>query len=244
MVAAWYREGEMALSVLSACADLRNLKICMLSLFCIGLEACRLFNSVGEKDSIAWTALLTGYVKLKQYRAVFELLSKFIVKEAVVHDALILVSVLGHVHSKIGFEMDMKMIKVGHNIATHGRILPISSSRKFNSQCVQFSQSHPRKAEAVLILVTKLNQCIENFDPKRHALEYAIGAEIEALNKDQVEAREILLLVQFGDARSNLQVGPRISGVKRQLKYSVLIGHLKRADSIPCIALILYSFLN
>ncbi|XP_034681277.1 putative pentatricopeptide repeat-containing protein At3g18840 isoform X2 [Vitis riparia] len=58
-------------------------------------EARRLFDSLTEKSSIIWTALFTGYVKSQQCEAVFELLSEFRVKEAMVPDALILISVLG-----------------------------------------------------------------------------------------------------------------------------------------------------
>ena len=88
-------------------------------------EARRLFDSLTEKSSIVWTALFTGYVKSQQCEAVFELLSEFRVKEAMVPDALILISVLGacaiqaalnpgkQIHAyvlRIGIELDEKLV--------------------------------------------------------------------------------------------------------------------------------------
>jgi len=56
------------------------------------VEACRLFDSLEEKNSIVWAALFSGYVKLKQCEAFFELLREYIAKEAAIPDALILIS--------------------------------------------------------------------------------------------------------------------------------------------------------
>ncbi|KAF9675949.1 hypothetical protein SADUNF_Sadunf09G0087200 [Salix dunnii] len=58
-----------------------------------------------------------------------------------------------------------------------------------------------------ILLLTFLSSCadLRNLEGKRHALENAIRAEIEALNKGQVEARERLLL-QYGDAWRNHQI--------------------------------------
>ncbi|XP_057963825.1 putative pentatricopeptide repeat-containing protein At3g18840 [Malania oleifera] len=89
------------------------------------VEARRLFDSLEEKNSVVWTALFSGYVKLKQCEAVFELLSEFRAKEAVVPDALIVISAIGacaiqaaldsgkQIHSyilRMGIEMDDKLV--------------------------------------------------------------------------------------------------------------------------------------
>ncbi|KAL4038012.1 hypothetical protein IC575_001615 [Cucumis melo] len=57
-------------------------------------EARKLFDSLDEKNSVVWTALFFGYVKLQQCEAVFELLSEYR-KEAKVPDVLILISIIG-----------------------------------------------------------------------------------------------------------------------------------------------------
>jgi len=88
------------------------------------VEACRLFDSLEEKNSIVWAALFGGYVKLNQCEAIFELLCLYIAKEAAIPDALILVSAIsvcafqaalgpgkqihGYVY-RMGIEMDIKM---------------------------------------------------------------------------------------------------------------------------------------
>ncbi|KAJ6906018.1 hypothetical protein NC652_023693 [Populus alba x Populus x berolinensis] len=105
----------LLLNFLSVCADLRNLKIGKIkTMLVLEYEVCRVI-------ALQWTG---------GPRSFFELLSKFIAKEAVIPDALILVSVLGasafHVqaalgpgtqaHScvfRIGVQMDIKMMKVG-----------------------------------------------------------------------------------------------------------------------------------
>ncbi|KAJ6345959.1 hypothetical protein OIU78_008590 [Salix suchowensis] len=58
------------------------------------MEACRLFDSLEEKNYIVWAALFSGYVKLDRSEAIFELLSLYIATEAAIPDALILVSAL------------------------------------------------------------------------------------------------------------------------------------------------------
>ncbi|XP_038887152.1 putative pentatricopeptide repeat-containing protein At3g18840 [Benincasa hispida] len=57
-------------------------------------EARKLFDSLDEKNSVVWTALFSGYVKLQQCEAVFELLTEYR-KEATVPDVLILLSIIG-----------------------------------------------------------------------------------------------------------------------------------------------------
>ncbi|KAF8377947.1 hypothetical protein HHK36_031336 [Tetracentron sinense] len=59
------------------------------------VEARRLFDSLAEKNFVVWTALFSGYVKFRQCEAVFELLRELKSKEAVISDALIVISVLG-----------------------------------------------------------------------------------------------------------------------------------------------------
>lgn len=58
------------------------------------VEARRLFDSLAEKNSVVWTALFSGYLKLQQCEQVFELLREFKEKEKTVPDALILVNVI------------------------------------------------------------------------------------------------------------------------------------------------------
>lgn len=58
------------------------------------VEARKLFDSLDEKNSVVWTALFSGYVKLQQCEAVFELLGEYW-KEATVPDVLILVTIIG-----------------------------------------------------------------------------------------------------------------------------------------------------
>ncbi|XP_020534348.1 putative pentatricopeptide repeat-containing protein At3g18840 isoform X2 [Jatropha curcas] len=59
------------------------------------VEARRLFDSLTEKNAIVWTALFSGYLRLQQCEAVFELFNEYRAKEIVVPDGLILVSLLG-----------------------------------------------------------------------------------------------------------------------------------------------------
>lgn len=59
------------------------------------VKARKLFDSLDEKNAIIWTALFTGYVKLQQCEAVFELFTEFRSKELTVPDDLIIVSLLG-----------------------------------------------------------------------------------------------------------------------------------------------------
>jgi pentatricopeptide repeat protein len=87
------------------------------------VEACRLFDSLEEKNSIVWAALFSGYVKLKQCEAFFDLLREYIAKEAAIPDALILINAFNvcafqaalgpgkQIHGyvfRMGIEMDMK----------------------------------------------------------------------------------------------------------------------------------------
>ncbi|XP_043709343.1 putative pentatricopeptide repeat-containing protein At3g18840 [Telopea speciosissima] len=58
------------------------------------LEARRLFDSLAEKNPVVWTALFSGYLRIRQCEPVFELLREFLEKEKHVPDALILVSVI------------------------------------------------------------------------------------------------------------------------------------------------------
>ncbi|KAG4386766.1 hypothetical protein AAZX31_11G119100 [Glycine max] len=58
-------------------------------------EAQRLFDSLLERNSVVWTALCSGYVKSQQCEAVFKLFREFRTKEALVPDAMIIVSILG-----------------------------------------------------------------------------------------------------------------------------------------------------
>ncbi|CAL1408618.1 unnamed protein product [Linum trigynum] len=89
------------------------------------VQARKLFDSLIEKNAIAWASLFSGYVKTQQCGAVFDLLTEFREKEATGPDRLILVSVLGacalqasllsgkQVHAfalRTGTEMDAKMI--------------------------------------------------------------------------------------------------------------------------------------
>ncbi|KAJ0009765.1 hypothetical protein Pint_34591 [Pistacia integerrima] len=88
------------------------------------VEARRFFDSLAEKDVVVWTALFSGYVKARQYEAVFELFSD-LSKETMVSEPLILVSVLRacvlqaalnpgmEIHAymlKMGLGMDKKLI--------------------------------------------------------------------------------------------------------------------------------------
>ncbi|KAJ0076987.1 hypothetical protein Patl1_36347 [Pistacia atlantica] len=88
------------------------------------VEARRFFDSLAEKNVVVWTALFSGYVKARQYEAVFELFSD-LSKEAMVSEPLILVSVLRacalqsalnpgmEIHAymlKMGLGMDKKLI--------------------------------------------------------------------------------------------------------------------------------------
>lgn len=87
-------------------------------------EARELFDSLDEKNSVVWTALFSGYVKLQQCEEVFELLSEYR-KEATVPDVLILVSIIGacaiqaalapgkQIHGYVlraGVELDTKLV--------------------------------------------------------------------------------------------------------------------------------------
>lgn len=58
-------------------------------------EAQRLFDSLLERNSVVWTALCSGYVKSQQCEAVFKLFRECRTKEALVPDAMIIISVLG-----------------------------------------------------------------------------------------------------------------------------------------------------
>ncbi|XP_027356212.1 putative pentatricopeptide repeat-containing protein At3g18840 [Abrus precatorius] len=58
-------------------------------------EAQRLFDSLSERNIVVWTALCSGYVKSQQCEAVFKLFREFRTKEALVPDAMIIISVLG-----------------------------------------------------------------------------------------------------------------------------------------------------
>ncbi|XP_058086375.1 putative pentatricopeptide repeat-containing protein At3g18840 [Magnolia sinica] len=59
------------------------------------VEARRLFDSLGEKNSVVWTALFSGYVRHGQCDAVYDLFREFERRETGVPDPLILVHVLG-----------------------------------------------------------------------------------------------------------------------------------------------------
>ncbi|KAF9625210.1 hypothetical protein IFM89_020767 [Coptis chinensis] len=59
------------------------------------VEARRLFDSLKEKNSVVWTALFSGYVRLRNCDAVFELFLDFNTNKIQVPDALILINVLG-----------------------------------------------------------------------------------------------------------------------------------------------------
>lgn len=60
------------------------------------VEARRLFDSLAERNSVVWTALFSGYSKLQQCEAVFELFNEYIEsQETIVADPLIITSVLG-----------------------------------------------------------------------------------------------------------------------------------------------------
>ncbi|XP_061359708.1 putative pentatricopeptide repeat-containing protein At3g18840 [Gastrolobium bilobum] len=58
-------------------------------------EAQRLFDSLSERNSVVWTALCSGYVKSQQCEAVFKLFREYRTTEALVPDAMIIISVLG-----------------------------------------------------------------------------------------------------------------------------------------------------
>ncbi|KAK9120454.1 hypothetical protein Syun_018071 [Stephania yunnanensis] len=88
------------------------------------VDARKLFDSLKEKNSVAWTALFSGYVGLQQCEAVFELYREFCVSEATVPDVPIFMNLLGacsiqaslnhgkQVHSHIlrmGIEIDKKL---------------------------------------------------------------------------------------------------------------------------------------
>ncbi|KAK7264333.1 hypothetical protein RJT34_31940 [Clitoria ternatea] len=57
-------------------------------------EAQRLFDSLVERNSVVWTALCSGYVKSQQCQTVFKLFREFVAKEALVPDAMIIITVL------------------------------------------------------------------------------------------------------------------------------------------------------
>lgn len=58
-------------------------------------EARKLFDSLAEKNMVVWTALFSGYVKMQQCEAVFELVREFRAKEVIIlPDAVMLISVL------------------------------------------------------------------------------------------------------------------------------------------------------
>uniref|UniRef100_A0A7N0T1Z1 Pentatricopeptide repeat-containing protein n=1 Tax=Kalanchoe fedtschenkoi TaxID=63787 RepID=A0A7N0T1Z1_KALFE len=57
-------------------------------------EARRLFDSLVDKSSVAWTALFSGYLKSEQYEGLFELVREFIATEASACDALMLINFL------------------------------------------------------------------------------------------------------------------------------------------------------
>ncbi|KAJ0010533.1 hypothetical protein Pint_34589 [Pistacia integerrima] len=139
--------GRTFASVLKACSGLRSLKCgkevhaCVLKnglisnpfitsgIFdvyykCNMVEARRFFDSLAEKNVVVVTALFSGYVKARQYEAVFELFSD-LSKETMVSEPLILVSVLRacvlqaalnpgmEIHAymlKMGLGMDKKLI--------------------------------------------------------------------------------------------------------------------------------------
>lgn len=91
-------------------------------------EAQRLFDSLTEKNSVVWTAIISGYVKTQQCETVFKLFREYITKttnEALVPDDLVIISVLGacaiqaaltlgkqiHAHIlRIGFKMNGKLL--------------------------------------------------------------------------------------------------------------------------------------
>ncbi|KAI4295549.1 hypothetical protein L6164_035586 [Bauhinia variegata] len=58
-------------------------------------EARRHFDSLTKRNSVVWTALFSGYTKSQQFEEVFKLLREYLTTEALVPDALIIVSVLG-----------------------------------------------------------------------------------------------------------------------------------------------------
>ncbi|XP_077234260.1 LOW protein: PPR containing-like protein [Tasmannia lanceolata] len=60
------------------------------------VQARMLFDSLSEKNSVVWTALFSGYIRLRQCNAVYDLFREFTMRESgVVPDVLILVTVLG-----------------------------------------------------------------------------------------------------------------------------------------------------
>ncbi|KAK9144180.1 hypothetical protein Sjap_004083 [Stephania japonica] len=88
------------------------------------IEARKLFDSLKEKNVVDWTALFSGYVKLQQCEAVFELYREFCVSETTVPDVPIFMNLLSacgilaalnhgkHIHShilRIGIEIDKKL---------------------------------------------------------------------------------------------------------------------------------------
>ncbi|XP_028765808.1 putative pentatricopeptide repeat-containing protein At3g18840 [Neltuma alba] len=87
-------------------------------------ESQRLFDSLTEKNSVVWTALISGYVKAKRCDVVFKLFREYMTNEALVPDGLVIISVLGacaieatltlgkqiHAHVlRMGIEMNEKL---------------------------------------------------------------------------------------------------------------------------------------
>ncbi|KAK2381933.1 putative pentatricopeptide repeat-containing protein [Trifolium repens] len=58
-------------------------------------KAQRLFDTLSERNYVVWTALCSGYAKLQQCEEVFKLFREFIITEALIPDAMIIISVLG-----------------------------------------------------------------------------------------------------------------------------------------------------
>lgn len=59
------------------------------------MKAQRLFDSLLERNSVVWTALFSGYAKSQQCEEVFKLFRKFVTREELIPDAMIIIRVLG-----------------------------------------------------------------------------------------------------------------------------------------------------
>ncbi|KAJ0010538.1 hypothetical protein Pint_34586 [Pistacia integerrima] len=120
------------------------------------VEARRFFDSLAEKNAVVWTALFSGYVKARQYEAVFELFSD-LSKETMVSEPLILVSVLGACALQAalnpGMEIHAYMLKMG--LGMHKKL--ISTVVDMYSQCGNLTY-----AETVFQSVVKRDTILYN----------------------------------------------------------------------------------
>ncbi|XP_068649543.1 putative pentatricopeptide repeat-containing protein At3g18840 [Aristolochia californica] len=84
------------------------------------VEARKLFDQLRDKNSIAWTALFSGYVKVLQFEDIFELFREFTKKVNMGPDVVILIIVLGacaaRAHLHLGKQVHCYIIRWGIEI--------------------------------------------------------------------------------------------------------------------------------